>query len=587
MAIETKSFQSILESARKGELQLPEFQRDYVWRRSQVIELFDSLRQRFPIGALLFMERNPEIAIEPRPFEGTADVIETDMPDAFVLDGQQRITSGLALYYGLGASQYYLNLDELWKLSQAQQLNLADPSAVEAFLAELEPDDSYCVGRIRRADPIVLLSQHLLYTGVLHDAAKFRTVLKQYTTANPDREAFVDSVIRDHFKLGTDVHVPVTKVEKNRPVEAVSRIFATLNTTGQPLNAFELVVALLYPSGIRLRTDISDNRELAPHYANMDRTGEIFLQTIALLSNQSPKKSQLPKTIKPEYYRLYRNEAVDLLENLGTFLTEQLGVGLDQTSGLIPYDSIFAPMALALRHLRNKRLAGAELASAERRLKKWFVVAALANRYQEGVHNKQQRDLSDVLMWLDEGDRREPAWIRDFIVAEPIRDSPDGAVGKLLRCLINARAPKDPVTQRDVGERPTSVASAKHHIFPTRWVDKYLQGWDRKRDQVDLALNVTIVSAETNLRWLNSDPANQLAEMRNASASTASLLNLLSSHFISQDIVEILERPNKTKEDYEEFLNAREALFLRVLEDEYSVVVAKRALSTGEVGGAV
>lgn len=567
MSISTEPFHSILEDARRGELQLPEFQRDYVWRRKEVVDLFDSLRQRYPIGALLFMERNPDIGIVPRPFEGTADILTVAEPSAFVLDGQQRITSGLALYYGLGASQYYIDLEKLWKLAEEAKIDLSSSASVNAFLEDLEPDDTYCVGRKRRTDPAALIDSHLLYTGVLHDAFTTTDLLRRYTEKYPTRADFVDRVIRDSFRLGADVHVPVTKVEKTRPVEAVSRIFATLNTTGQPLNSFELVVAILYPAGVRLRTDIQENRELFPHYANMDRTGEVFLQTIAMLDGKPPKKSQLPKTIKPESYRKHANEAVDLLEKLGIFLTERLGVGLDQSGALIPYDSIFAPMALALKRIRELKLDGAERTTAERKLQKWFVAAALANRYQEGVHNKQDRDRREAEKWIEtKGDEFQPQWISDLTIPRLTSVNPEGAIGRLLRCLINMRKPKDPVTEHPVGFRPGAVVSAKHHIWPTRWCDKYMKGGWSKPDTSDLALNITIVSQETNIKWVNADPANQLQEIRSAHASAAAMSETLKSHFLDQTCVDIMKRSDKSKDDFNGFLVARERLFLEAFE---------------------
>lgn len=567
MTISTEPFHSILEDARRGELQLPEFQRDYVWRRKEVVDLFDSLRQRYPIGALLFMERNPDIGIVPRPFEGTADILTVKEPSAFVLDGQQRITSGLALYYGLGASQYYIDLEKLWKLAEEAKVELSSADSVRAFLEDLEPDDAYCVGRLRRTDPTALIDRHLLYTGVLHDAFATYDLLRRYTSKFPGRTDFIDRVVRDSFRLGADVHVPVTKVEKNRPVEAVSRIFATLNTTGQPLNSFELVVAILYPAGIRLRTEIQENRELFPHYANMDKTGEVFLQTIAMLDGKPPKKSQLPKTIKPESYRRYANEAADLLEKLGIFLTERLGVGLDQSGALVPYDSIFAPMALALKRLGELKLDGAARTVAERKLQKWFVAAALANRYQEGVHNKQDRDRREVEIWIEStGDAFQPQWISELKIPRLTSDGPEGAIGRLLRCLINLRKPHDPVTEHPVGFRPGAVVSAKHHIWPTRWCDKYMKGGWSKTDSSDLALNITIVSQETNIKWVNADPANQLQEIRAAHVSDIAMRDTLKAHFLDQTCLDIMRRPDKSKDDFNAFLAARERLFLEAFE---------------------
>ena len=582
MTISTQSFQSVLERARTGELQLPEFQRDYVWNRKQVISLFDSLRQKYPIGALLFMERNPNIGIVPRPFSGTETSLRSQIPEAFVLDGQQRITSGLSVYYGLGPSQYYIDLDLLWRLGQSKNLEIANDSSIQAFLGDLDTEDGYCIGRLSRAEPLALIDRQLLFTGVLSDNAATRDALKRYSTKFPDRRDFVDAVVRDGFKLGSDVYVPVTEVERSRPVEAVSRIFATLNTTGRPLTPFELVVAILYPSGIRLRTDIDGNRQLAPHYDHMDGTGEVFLQTIALLANKSPKKSQLPRTITPETYRLYANEALAILEDLGLFLTQRLGVGLDQSSELVPYDSIFAPMAIVLKHLNGMKLKGAARATAERKLEKWFVVSALDNRYQEGVHNKQTADRNEMVAWIEEASG-EPDWMANFGVQRLTLPGPDGAVGKLLRCLSNRQSPIDPVTNLDVGVRPTAVQSAKHHIFPTRWVDKYLKDWDAARDKSNLALNVMVVSQETNIRWVNVDPANQMEEIEAAAASKQATKKQLEAHFLDDICVAIMKRSGKKKSDFEDFLRAREAIVTSYLTVHWGIATAT-ALPVGVTG---
>lgn len=238
-------------------------------------------------------------------------------------------------------------------------------------------------------------------------------------------------------------------------------------------------------------------------------------------------------------------------------------------------------MALVLKHLRSKQLVGAERAQSERKLKKWLVTAALSTRYGEGVHNKQVRDKDDMILWLDGGDDQEPEWIREFRIVRLTSDTPDGAVGRLLRCLINERKPKDPVTHRDVGERPTAVLSAKHHIFPTRWVDKYLPGWDVKRDRSDLALNVTTISQETNIRWINVDPANQIQEIRQAASSDSSMFDLLRSHFLDEECLKILSRPGKSHADFDEFLAAREHLFTKALLDEFGIQTAGADGSSG------
>jgi transposase len=39
---------------------LPAIQREFVWRPDQIIQLFDSLLRRYPVGSFLFWEVQPE-----------------------------------------------------------------------------------------------------------------------------------------------------------------------------------------------------------------------------------------------------------------------------------------------------------------------------------------------------------------------------------------------------------------------------------------------------------------------------------------------------------------------------------------------
>src|SRR5690606_36428957 len=142
----------------------------------------------------------------------------------------------------------------------------------------------------------------------------------------------------------------------------------------------------------------------------MDATGEILLQTIAMLAEVDQKKSNLPKSITAANYTLHKQQAFDALEALGGFLTDSLGCGLNVSAALVPYDAIYAPMARALLHVKNKVMSGPELAEAHRKLKLWFAASSLSQRYQEGVHNKQGRDFREMVAWID-GAGEPPAWL--------------------------------------------------------------------------------------------------------------------------------------------------------------------------------
>ena len=48
-----RSLSSLLENLRDGIIQVPPFQREFVWTRKQIVELFDSIRNSYPIGSIL------------------------------------------------------------------------------------------------------------------------------------------------------------------------------------------------------------------------------------------------------------------------------------------------------------------------------------------------------------------------------------------------------------------------------------------------------------------------------------------------------------------------------------------------------
>jgi hypothetical protein len=90
-----EDLKDILRWSHEGRLQLPDFQRDYVWGDEDVRSLIASIAKGFPIGALLTLDTGGEVEFKPRPIVGVP--AKDVRPEQLLLDGQQRITS---LYQG-------------------------------------------------------------------------------------------------------------------------------------------------------------------------------------------------------------------------------------------------------------------------------------------------------------------------------------------------------------------------------------------------------------------------------------------------------------------------------------------------------
>jgi uncharacterized protein with ParB-like and HNH nuclease domain len=83
----------VLGDIAKGKIQLPDFQRGWIWDDEHVRSLLISVARSFPVGAVMLLENGGAIrfqvrAIENVPFAGTPPE-----PESPILDRQQRLAT--------------------------------------------------------------------------------------------------------------------------------------------------------------------------------------------------------------------------------------------------------------------------------------------------------------------------------------------------------------------------------------------------------------------------------------------------------------------------------------------------------------
>ena len=76
-----------------GRIQLPDFQRGWVWEDGRIKALIASIINNYPVGAAMFLEYgNENVRFKYRTIEGAEQAGDT-VPAELILDGQQRLTS--------------------------------------------------------------------------------------------------------------------------------------------------------------------------------------------------------------------------------------------------------------------------------------------------------------------------------------------------------------------------------------------------------------------------------------------------------------------------------------------------------------
>ena len=83
-----RSLFEILKDAHKGKIQLPDFQRGWIWDDVRIKGILASVAKSFPIGAVMFLETgNENLRFKAKPVEGVK--LDNDVePDLLILDGQ-------------------------------------------------------------------------------------------------------------------------------------------------------------------------------------------------------------------------------------------------------------------------------------------------------------------------------------------------------------------------------------------------------------------------------------------------------------------------------------------------------------------
>lgn len=190
MKAQQSQFKSLVDDAYLGKLRLPEFQRDWKWTRPKVLQLFDSVRKEYPIGGFLTLEASDILNLSPRLFEGV-NTGNSEI-DSYVLDGQQRITAGLMLYYGTGRSHYFLDLGALWNMASDKNLDYDNREALKEFADDLDEEDKYIKGRRQSSNPENLLNSNLLWTPSLASEFEFSNAKERYLRKYPDRVKFIE-----------------------------------------------------------------------------------------------------------------------------------------------------------------------------------------------------------------------------------------------------------------------------------------------------------------------------------------------------------------------------------------------------------
>lgn len=552
------SLKELLADIDKGKIQLPEFQRDYVWDEGNVRSLLESIAKGFPIGALLTLERGGSIEFKPRGIEGTK--VEGVAPEHLLLDGQQRMTSLYKTIFSREPARvrtakgqvverhFYLSVEQ----------SLAPLANLEAAIELVPPD------RIRRTNfakdiDLDLSTPEREYEQLLFplDQALEPT---QWIFAcvghwSAKGEQRMDELLRfqkDILERIQTYAMPVIKLSKDNSREAVCTVFEKVNVGGKKLDAFELVTAIYAASGFDLREDwagtAKSHGRLGRLRAKVPASGVFadlaatdFLQACTVLHTWEKREAAVAggatgKEVPP--VTCTREALLGLPLNAYCKHADAVEAGFIQAAQFLNEQKIlwgrdlpYPPQMVALAAAYALMPASAKSAATTAKLTEWFWSGVLGEFYGSATETKIARDVPDLIAWVSGGPA--PRTIGDTSFQSSRLDtlrSRLSAAYKGFHALLMRQGCQDFITGKGV-EVMTVYADALdiHHIFPRAWCEKHGIG----PGTYNSIVNKTALSALSNRAIGGDAPSVYLARIEKKHGLSSEQLDaILRTHLI-------------------------------------------------------
>lgn len=588
---------TLLNECRTGKLQLPDFQRSWVWDEDRIKSLIASISRSFPIGALMTLYTGGQVEFKPRIIEGAPEKAKYESPLSLLLDGQQRITS---MYQVTIRKQVVETITaknknvKRWFYIDIKKALDSNIDREEAILSI--PEDKKLTTNFGREIELDISSAEKEYGNFVFpmtevfDWDEWQDGFDSYWSGDinkSNRELFrqFKKEILENFK---SYRVPVIALDRETSKEAVCVVFEKVNTKGKALDAFELVTAIYAADGHELRKDWYGDQTYSgrqKRFANTYRLsgrkqgiiGNVsntdFLQVISLFYTREKRRQaeqagkqgkELPAVsgnrqallnLPLSAYKKYEKQAEEGFQKAAKFLHL---LNIYEIYDL-PYQSQVVPLAAILADIKQDDW---EHGTIRRKLEQWYWSGVFGELYGSAVDSLNARDFLQVPDWLKGGEVpltiSEAQFRPDRLKTMKSRLS---AAYKGVNALLMKQGAQDFRSGQKFDDTVFfGDAVDIHHIFPRIWCNK--QGI--KSEIYDSIINKTPLSYKTNRKIGGVAPSQYLLTLENGNAdspqiSPSILDGYLESHCIDPKLLRA--------DDFNGFMEDRQKKLFSLIEE--------------------
>ncbi len=500
-----------------GDILLPKFQRDFVWKRNQTLELLDSIVSNYPIGSLLLWQSRQELRSETKIADLEINLPKPDYPVNYLLDGQQRLStiSGALFWNGSDSSS-------VW--------NIAYDLRDKKFLHLDHLDDP---------------PQHQVRMTKLADGAAF---YKYYATLDT-----LDARDKDDLKKNADLLFNRFKDYKvavvtlgDMSIEDVAPIFERINSTGTRLTIVDLMRAATWSQEFDLIDSIDEvlGNLGAKGFGGLDR--KIILRALSAAAGGGFSAESIDNLRQYDFTFLKSamRETEDAFEKVVDYLSTQMCLPNDS---VIPYANQLVVLAEIFRILTKPSAEDYDV------ICRWFWRTASSGYFSGWNTGMMARD-KEIATNFANG-------TIDDIEFSTSKPSPniwkqrqfraDGAHAKTLAIILASHSPVDLLTGQNIDtDKSLAWTNSKeyHHFFPKA----YLKAQGYSSSEANCLSNIIMLTSVSNKHISDDAPSNYLKKVAHAAGDR--LEDWLCSNLISMAAYEAALGDN-----YDLFLQERTA----------------------------
>lgn len=512
---QSTTFSGLISDIEKGQIKIPQFQREFVWDIKKSANLMDSIIKGYPIGTFIFWKTKDRL-------RSVRDIGNLELPEPvkgdfvnFVLDGQQRLTSLFASLKGLSIERDGGRFDDYSNMF----IDLKAEEDEQIVFVELE----------NREIGTYIKITDLLYGGLTFLASFPFEHLKLLEEYKKRIESYLFSVI----------------LINEAPLEIATEIFTRINVGGKPLTMFEIMVAKTFDA--ERNFDLSEKyRELVENLRPLNYetlSDATVLQCIStFLSGECTKKRIL---------KLDKNDFIDCWER-GTDAIERaveyfIGYYRIPVSQLLPYNALIIPFAYFFYQHKDKPTG-----DKQKFLQDYFWRCALSSRFSSSVETKIAQDVKRIDLIL-KGELPKYEWAVDFSEDFIMKNGWFSAGRSYIKAILCIYAYHQPKSFNDgsiinISNYWLKQANSKnyHHFFPRA----YLRKQKKEEFFINHIANITIVDDFLNKREIGAKSPS--VYMKKFVKQNENIDETMKTHLIND-----LEKFGVLENDYDRFFEQR------------------------------